>query len=213
MYRTVVTICTASLTFNNSTFCPHCVFVYFVWISEQTAIISLYNNNWMVFVYCAVQWTIQKQRKCNSIGSNGCRFKIKVKRFLPFDNVSGYYAETSSNSLSTLSICLWTMSLVSRFKQVCQFSTFFPQLSLTKECLFVPNHHQLIGKRMSQGRQRGKEHTWENIGEKYPNMAANMAAGCRMSMEAPQLTCERIWLVNLLINNIRIINRGSKKEK
>ena len=26
MYRTVVTICTASLTFNNSTFCPHSVF-------------------------------------------------------------------------------------------------------------------------------------------------------------------------------------------
>jgi len=43
----VVTICTASLTFNNSTFCPHCVFV---WISEQTAIISLHNINWLVCV-------------------------------------------------------------------------------------------------------------------------------------------------------------------
>jgi len=28
----VVTICTASLTFNNSTFCPHTVFMCFVWI-------------------------------------------------------------------------------------------------------------------------------------------------------------------------------------
>jgi hypothetical protein len=28
----VVTICTTSLTFNNSTFCPHCVFMCFVWI-------------------------------------------------------------------------------------------------------------------------------------------------------------------------------------
>jgi hypothetical protein len=27
--------------FNNSTLCPHCVFMCFVWISEQTAIISL----------------------------------------------------------------------------------------------------------------------------------------------------------------------------
>jgi hypothetical protein len=27
----------------NSTFCPHSVFMCFVWISEQTAIISLYN--------------------------------------------------------------------------------------------------------------------------------------------------------------------------
>jgi len=57
----VVTICTASLTFSNSTFSPHTVFMCFVWISEQTAIISLYNINWLVFitqtqcVYCAVR--------------------------------------------------------------------------------------------------------------------------------------------------------------
>jgi hypothetical protein len=61
MYRTVVTICTASLTFNNSTFCPHRVFMCFVWIWEQTAIISLYNINWLVCVtqmecvYCEVR--------------------------------------------------------------------------------------------------------------------------------------------------------------
>ena len=45
----------------NSTFFPHSVFVCFVWIWEQTAIISLYSINWLVFitemecVYCAVQ--------------------------------------------------------------------------------------------------------------------------------------------------------------
>ena len=61
MYRAVVTICTTSLTFSTSTFCPHSVFMCFVWISEQTAIISLYNINWLVFmtevqcVYCAVR--------------------------------------------------------------------------------------------------------------------------------------------------------------
>jgi hypothetical protein len=49
------------LTFTNSTFCPHSVFMCFVWISEQTAIISLYNINWLLFitetecVYCAVR--------------------------------------------------------------------------------------------------------------------------------------------------------------
>ena len=38
-----------------------CIFICFVWISEQTAIISLYNINWLVFitetesVYCAVR--------------------------------------------------------------------------------------------------------------------------------------------------------------
>jgi hypothetical protein len=46
------------LTFTNSTFCPHSVFV---WIWEQTAIISSYSINWLVFitemgcVYCAVR--------------------------------------------------------------------------------------------------------------------------------------------------------------
>ena len=41
---------TASLTFSNSSFCPHSVFMCFVWIWEQTAIISLYNINWLVFI-------------------------------------------------------------------------------------------------------------------------------------------------------------------
>jgi hypothetical protein len=41
-----LTICTTRLTFNNSTFCPHSVFRCFVWIWEQTAIISLYKHSW-----------------------------------------------------------------------------------------------------------------------------------------------------------------------
>jgi len=37
------------------------IYVFFLWISEQTAIISLYDINWLVFiaetecVYCAVR--------------------------------------------------------------------------------------------------------------------------------------------------------------
>jgi len=50
LYSPVVTIRTTSLTFSNSTFCPHSVSVSFVWISEQTAIISLYNIDWLVFI-------------------------------------------------------------------------------------------------------------------------------------------------------------------
>jgi len=38
------------LTFNNSTFWPHSAFVSYVWIWEQTAIISLYSINWLVFI-------------------------------------------------------------------------------------------------------------------------------------------------------------------
>ena len=57
----LVTIRTSILTSKMSTFCPHSVFVRFVWIWEQTAIISLYSINWMVCitetecVYCAVR--------------------------------------------------------------------------------------------------------------------------------------------------------------
>ena len=50
LYSPVVTICTASLTFNNSTFCPHTVIMCFLWIWEQTAIIFLYSINWLVFI-------------------------------------------------------------------------------------------------------------------------------------------------------------------
>ena len=45
----------------HSTFCPHSVFTCFVWMWEQTAIISLYNIYWLIFitetgcVYCAVR--------------------------------------------------------------------------------------------------------------------------------------------------------------
>ena len=47
----------------HSTFCPHSVFMCFVWIWEQTAIISLYSIDWLVLitetecVYCAVRST------------------------------------------------------------------------------------------------------------------------------------------------------------
>ena len=43
----MVTTCTASLTCSNSTFCPHSIFMCFVWIWEQTAIISLYSINYV----------------------------------------------------------------------------------------------------------------------------------------------------------------------
>ena len=57
----MVTIRTTSLTLTNSTFCSNSACMCFVWISEQTAIISLYSINWLVFitetecVYCAVR--------------------------------------------------------------------------------------------------------------------------------------------------------------
>jgi hypothetical protein len=60
-YNPVVTVRTNRFNIQKFRVCPHSVFVCFVWISEQTAIISLYNINWFVFitemksVYCAVR--------------------------------------------------------------------------------------------------------------------------------------------------------------
>ena len=57
----MVIMFTASFVDKISTFCPHSVFMCFVWIWEQTAIISLYSIDWLVFitekecVYCAVR--------------------------------------------------------------------------------------------------------------------------------------------------------------
>ena len=88
MYCSVVTICTAEWSlyvphigqymyhqFNTQQLhvLPHtAVFMCFVWISEQTAIISLYNINWLVFVtqtecvYCAVRSRYSRTIQANS---------------------------------------------------------------------------------------------------------------------------------------------------
>ena len=50
LHSPVVTICTTSLTLKNSTFCPHSIFMCFVWIWEQKAIISLYSIDWLIFI-------------------------------------------------------------------------------------------------------------------------------------------------------------------
>jgi hypothetical protein len=57
----VVTICTAGLTFSNSTFWTHSVIMCFMLTSEQADIISLYSTDCLVWitdsvpVYCAVR--------------------------------------------------------------------------------------------------------------------------------------------------------------
>ena len=61
MMKLIVTFRNFANSLKNSTFCLHSVFMCSVWIWEQTAIISLYSINWLVFitetkcVYCAVR--------------------------------------------------------------------------------------------------------------------------------------------------------------
>jgi hypothetical protein len=73
-------------SFNSRTFCTLSVFMCFVWISEQTAIISLCSINWLVCitetecVYCAVR------NEClNTLGSFSSLSVIKNNRFLFWD--------------------------------------------------------------------------------------------------------------------------------
>ena len=89
IYRTVVTICTTSFTFNNSTFCPQSAFMCFVWIWEQTAIISLYSTDWLFFinetkcVYFAVRSTFYVLPTqcvhvfCVDLGTNSDYFTVQ----------------------------------------------------------------------------------------------------------------------------------------
>jgi hypothetical protein len=68
----VVTICTASLTFNNCTLCPHNVLMCFVFIWEQTATCATYSINWLVVitqmksVYSAVRTLYLNKTVCHS---------------------------------------------------------------------------------------------------------------------------------------------------
>ena len=73
----MVTICTASLTFNNSTFYPRSVFMCFVWIWERTAIISLYNINWLILV------AFEKCRKATVSFFIPLRPSIRMKQIDP----------------------------------------------------------------------------------------------------------------------------------
>ena len=106
----MVTICTTSLTFNNSTFCPHTVFMCFVWISEQTSIISLYNINWLVCiietqcVYCAV--------RTGYLNANQVSFHLKGKGFLPtpFANIITVLTST------VMRFYFWRVTICRRFE-------------------------------------------------------------------------------------------------
>jgi hypothetical protein len=80
--------CSSYTTFTNSSSSPHSVFMCFVWLWEQTAIISLYNINWLVCitetecVYCAVRTGYLNMipvnfslfRQCRGLSSRRPRF-------------------------------------------------------------------------------------------------------------------------------------------
>ena len=83
----------------NSMFCPHSVFMCFVWIWEQTAIISLYSINWLVFfnrdgvcllrgtdcIYIRVVqvkfhlWRLNLKRPCSKFIQHVCQWSYSAR--------------------------------------------------------------------------------------------------------------------------------------
>jgi ribosomal protein S26 len=97
---TAVTVRTARLTFNNSTFCPRSVFMCFVWISEQTAIISLYSINWLLFitetvcVYCAVRTGSLNIRSAHKVYLCGLCGSEKKQPLFPYTALTDWFLYT-----------------------------------------------------------------------------------------------------------------------
>ena len=69
-----------AVKFRNSAFCTHSVFMCFVWIWEQTAIISLYSINWLVFITdikpSKAQWSLYVPPAVKFRNSAFCRHTV-----------------------------------------------------------------------------------------------------------------------------------------
>jgi hypothetical protein len=85
------------------------VFMCFVWISEQTAIISLYSINWLVFitetecVYCAVR-TDTLFTALQITGLNSSPFDVVLISVVPFQ-LPSHNSQQSSHLLTSNTSC------------------------------------------------------------------------------------------------------------
>ena len=113
-----------SLTLKSSAFCPHSVFMCFVWIWEQTAIISLYSIDWLVFitetecVYCAVRptfYVLPTQCICVffvDLRTNNDYFNVKHWLVGFYNRRSVYFAVRSKfYVLPTQCVCVFCVDL------------------------------------------------------------------------------------------------------
>ena len=62
------------VTLNNCTFCPHCIYVFWIYL-KQTLIFALRDINWLVFVTGmeSVYWAV----RIGSLNKNSLRFGLK----------------------------------------------------------------------------------------------------------------------------------------
>jgi len=115
------------LTFRNSTFCPHCVYMCSAWITEQTAIISLYSINWLIFIteteciYCAV--------RIESLNTTEARVRFQVNSWEICGwqryTGTGFSPSTSVSPVSIIPPMLHTHSFIYHWRYIMFFSQYF----------------------------------------------------------------------------------------
>jgi hypothetical protein len=101
----VVTICTASLTFNNSTICPHSDFRCFVWIWKQTIFYFTIQNQLNGFNNCDLNNFSQVVTICTIISTkNICMYfpHSVLMCFVSISEQTALISQYSSNWLSCI---------------------------------------------------------------------------------------------------------------
>ena len=113
----------------HSTFCPHSVFTCFVWIWEQTAIISMYSSNWLVGFYnwgvCLLRGTFYVQPTqciyvfCVDLRTNGDYFTAQhwLVGFYNWDGVcllrgTFYILRSAHKAFYMLLVCTWEQTAI-----------------------------------------------------------------------------------------------------
>ena len=75
IWSLLVTSCTASLTFNNCTLCPHCIYVFCIY-PRKTATCSTYSINWLVFI--TEMKSVYSAVRTGSLNTAVCASYLKV---------------------------------------------------------------------------------------------------------------------------------------
>ena len=137
----MVTICTTSLTFNNSTFCPHSIFLCFVWIWEQTAIISLYSINWLVFI--TKKECVYRAVRTGYLTVIRLIFVVKIYQVLIFVKKKPFFSAHSSDCTSKVTVYtegkLYQTTLLWLSIQICWNDRLLTDMML--ETIFFPYIH------------------------------------------------------------------------
>jgi len=91
------------LTFNNCTLCPHCIFVFCIYL-KQTAICAAYSINWLVFI--TEMKNVYSAVRTGSLNKAVCASSLKSTGYVMHHqfNIQQLYA------LSTLYLCVLYLS-------------------------------------------------------------------------------------------------------